>query len=366
MKRPIYFILEHLKTGGIEIIVTDLANALVERGYQVTILVMFSDNEIGQRIDSKIKIEILTPFDTRHQSLLYKAGRRLGVSILLKRRLKRIHDSAIISSTNRFSLMISKYVGSDCLRIFQLHHDYINRRSMINDIRNRYNNIDYFVTLTDDINEEISKLLSINNHHTQCVTIPNFYPGKIKDILSWDQRKDYVLAVGRLDPIKGFMRLCEVWKLIQERCGDKYKLYIAGDGFHRSEIERKINELEMQDTVKLLGMVSHNEVERLMSESLIYCMSSYSEAFSLVLLEAMAHGTPQVAFDVRVGPRNLIIDGKTGFLVEDDDKRAYADRILTLMDNRDKWEMMSLCSNESSFRFSKESVLGKWEALLNR
>lgn len=65
----------------------------------------------------------------------------------------------------------------------------------------------------------------------------------------------------------------------------------------------------------------------------------------MVLLEAMGNGLPQVAFDVRVGPRNLILEGETGYLVKDGDIETYAARVLSMFSDSNQWQKCLLLLN---------------------
>lgn len=69
-----------------------------------------------------------------------------------------------------------------------------------------------------------------------------------------------------------------------------------------------------------------------MADSSIYAMTSISEAFPFVLLEAMYNKLSIVAYDVRVGPRTLIKPDETGYLVTDNDTEAFAATLSKLME----------------------------------
>ena len=73
-------------------------------------------------------------------------------------------------------------------------------------------------------------------------------------------------------------------------------------------------------------------------------MSSFTEAFPTVLLEAMSCRLPQIAFDVRVGPRNIILNDNTGYLVRDNDITTYANHIIRLMNDNIEWQRFSFNS----------------------
>jgi N-acetylglucosaminyldiphosphoundecaprenol N-acetyl-beta-D-mannosaminyltransferase len=365
MKKTIFFILQHLCIGGVEICVVNVANALIKRGYRVVFLSLLQNNELSEGINPKIEIVYLTSLDGGKASLIYKLKRRLLCSWALRKKLKTIKDAIVVSTRNEYSIIISKVVTDDNLRLAQLHHDYIDKKGMVKDFRKRYMNIDYFLILTDDVRSEIVAIMKGYNNHTKCVTVPNFYPDKTIPLLKSNNRNDIALAVGRLSSEKGFLRLVDVWKLVNECSKGKYQLYIVGEGNERVAIESRIKELELQGSVKLVGFLPNSGVRQLMQEVKVYCMSSYTEAFSLVLLEAMNNGLPQVAFDVRVGPRNLMNDDETGYLVSDGDLETYSSKIVELFENSGQWTKMSEASRTRADLFNEDKIINKWEQIFN-
>lgn len=364
MKKTIFFLLQHLSTGGVEICVVNVANALVERGYHVVFLSLLHENELSDNINSKIEILYLTSL-SRSRSFIYKLKWRLLGFSSLRRKLKTIKNSIVVSTRNEYSIIVSKTVSADNLRLAQLHHDYIDRKGIIKDFQKRYGNIDYFLMLTDDVRNEIVTIMNGYNKHTKCITVPNFYPGKTISVSNINSRNNIALAVGRLAPEKGFIRLIEAWKLVDDRSEGKYQLHIIGEGSEKVAIENKIKELGLQKSVKLVGVLSNLAVTELMQVAKVYCMSSFTEAFSLVLLESMCNGLPQVAFDVRVGPRNLIDNNKTGYLVQDGDLEAFSSKIMELLENNDKWTEMSNASRVRATLFNEDNVISKWEQIIN-
>ena len=75
MNKPIYFLLQHLKIGGVEICITNIANVLVQRGYKVFLVLTLQDIELSN-IDSRIRIIHLTKLHHGDKSIFYKLYRR--------------------------------------------------------------------------------------------------------------------------------------------------------------------------------------------------------------------------------------------------------------------------------------------------
>lgn len=365
MKREIYFLLQHLCIGGIEICVLNTANSLAARGFSVTIFCVLKDNELQDRIHPQIKLIYLTSLHRGKASIGYKIVRRAYSYWVLRKEIRKLKNTVIVSTRTEYNILLSKYALNNNLRIAQLHHDYISQKKLIEDFKKRYINIDYFFLLTDDVRDEIEEIMKGHNNHTRCITVPNFYPNRDLPSSNEKMRKNIALAVGRLSSEKGFLRLLDVWSKVMQKVNSNYELYIVGEGEERFALEKRIKELDLGESVKLLGLRSNQEVRNLMQIAKIYCMSSYTEGFSLVLLESLNNGLPQIAFDVRVGPRNVIGDGGTGYLVPDGDLELYSTRIIQLFEDVEKWKKMSAASKIRANLFSENSIIKKWEDIID-
>ena len=97
-----------------------------------------------------------------------------------------------------------------------------------------------------------------------------------------------VLAIGRLDPVKGFDLLIQAWRDVPGE-----RLLIAGEGPHRAELERLIDTGNMRDRVTLLG--HRTDIYHLISAADALVISSRSEGLPLVLIEALQLRCPVVA-----------------------------------------------------------------------
>lgn len=119
------------------------------------------------------------------------------------------------------------------------------------------------------------------------------------------------LAAGRLHPQKGFLTLLEAFsRLVPER--PELRLWIAGEGPQRRELERRINSAGLEGRVTLLGR--REDLRELMEAADLFVLSSLWEGMPNVVLEAMAAGLPVAATDVE-GIAELIENGRTGLVV---------------------------------------------------
>lgn len=371
----IYITSLHLLYGGVEMAITLLANALVRRGFEVEILCIYNLGQPAYSIDEKVKITYLSDVRPNREEF-YRAVRaknilsiiRQGVYSLkvlhLKKKvmvdaIKRVDRGVVISTRNEHSVLLSQYGNTEVEKIAQLHHDHRFEKRLIKDFRKNYTNIDYFVLLTDRLKVEITSMMK-DNTHTTCVVIPNFL-SDMPETLNV-QRKRQILAVGRLHEVKGFERLINIWKRFNPKDGTVLK--IVGGGQERESLQNLISRNHLQETVIMTGELSHENVMKEMQQSLCYVMTSYSEAFPFVLIEAMAGGLPVIAYDVRVGPAAIIQDGMNGFLIPDGDEELFVDKLKNLCQDDKLREKMSEKAVQRSREFSEDNVMKQWMSIL--
>jgi glycosyltransferase involved in cell wall biosynthesis len=108
-----------------------------------------------------------------------------------------------------------------------------------------------------------------------------------------------------------------------------------GDGPLRNEIEKQAMELGISDQCHFYGNVEN--IEEYLWQSDLYVHTASYEPLGLVLLEAMASALPVVTLDGG-GNRDLVIDGKNGYLIEKQDPKEFADRILEIYQNKEMSE----------------------------
>lgn len=128
--------------------------------------------------------------------------------------------------------------------------------------------------------------------------------------------------VARLDKVKDQAGLLSAFKRLQEQSvRADCRLVIAGEGPERAELEARIAQLGLGESVRLLG--NRSDVPELLAACDVFVLSSIAEGMPITLLEAMAAGLPVVATDVG-GVASVVEAGVTGTLVPAGDPKALA------------------------------------------
>ena len=138
-----------------------------------------------------------------------------------------------------------------------------------------------------------------------------------------------LVAAGRLAPWKGFADLIRAMKLVTPQ--RRAQLMILGDGPLRGELQALISELGLDDTVRLLGYVENPL--KYFARADVFVLSSHVEGLPNVLVEAMMCGCTPVSTDCPTGPREVLQDGKFGYLVPMRDPVALAAGIERALDH---------------------------------
>jgi rhamnosyl/mannosyltransferase len=177
-----------------------------------------------------------------------------------------------------------------------------------------------------------------------------------------------ILAIGRLTYYKGHDVLIRAAAEI-----DGIRVVIVGEGDHRPELERLIRKLHLQDRVVLSGLLSDAELQALMVSSNCLCLPSVerTEAFGLVLLEAMRYGKPLVAGDVPGSGIGWVVrDGITGYLFPVGSVDELARTLNRLVREPEKGRAMGLAGRqrfESLFHIDRvaEKTIGLYHEILS-
>jgi glycosyltransferase involved in cell wall biosynthesis len=161
---------------------------------------------------------------------------------------------------------------------------------------------------------------------------------------SYDGRTVTCLHVGRLVEKKAPIELAQSFEYACRRSDPDVglELKIAGGGPLRSELEQEIEDLHIGDKVSLLGAVPHEKVSELMTEANIYtqhCKTASNgdqEGQGVSFVEASASGLPIVSTHHN-GIPDVVLDGKTGYLVEEKDTKAMGEVIASLAETPNDW-----------------------------
>lgn len=141
----------------------------------------------------------------------------------------------------------------------------------------------------------------------------------------------YIVAAGRMVPIKGFDVLLRAFAQIAAHDPDA-SLRIVGDGPMRSQLEKLAVTLGVADRVDMSGAVRHSEMAGVFAAASVVAMPSRFEGMPLVALEAALAARPVVATPVQ-GLADVVIHGETGLVVPTDDPSELAKAISELLDD---------------------------------
>ena len=166
--------------------------------------------------------------------------------------------------------------------------------------------------------------------------------------------------IGRLTPEKGHIFFLRAAGLIKE-AHSGINFVIAGDGHLKDKLIEAAGKMGLGGRVEFTG--SFEKIEDIMNRIDILVLSSLTEGLPLVLLEGMAYGKPIVATAVG-GVAEIVINGKTGFVVAPKDPQALADAILILAKDEEK---RNVFAREAAAlyraKYSSESIIPNIESI---
>lgn len=379
--------------GGIEKVICNFANEFTKRGYEVSIVCL--DTEKGKPL---FYLNSYVDFI----NLAYKYSKYTGVEYYLAKIWKEIKkvikgkncisDRGIYEDPRKryfysqFIYRLKKLLSEirpDCIICVSADSTYIAQQA----------NKDYIpIIMMCHMNTEIIVKESLdyqrlawrnasavqtlfpsyarvmrNAGANNVVTIPNIvYCVDSDNIAKLHKDKNIyrIITVGRIErTLKRTILLVEAFCKIAHKY-ENWILDIYGEIDNRNyikEINYLIEKNNLQGRIKLYGKT--NDVVSKLKEADIFAFPSKSEGFPLAMTEAMAVGLPVVAYKSCSGVNEIVVNGKTGFLVEDgiDD---FADKLEYLMNHKDLRVEMGEEARKSILKYAPDIVFDQWEDLL--
>ena len=197
--------------------------------------------------------------------------------------------------------------------------------------------------------------------HDNIVVIPNASSFHTEETASLASH--VVTAVGRLTYQKGFERLVKAWSLLHDRFPD-WQLQIVGDGEERESLLQQIGHLGLNGSIILHPATK--DMHNIYLGSSLVAMSSRYEGLPMILIEAQTYGLPIVSFACKCGPRDIVTDGQDGYLVEEGDVEALAERMGRLMGDDALRKHMGEEARIASARFDEERVMAQWQQIFQQ
>ena len=363
----------HLGYGGIEKCVSSLANMLVDN-YEVEIATVYKlYEEPSFYIDPRVKIIYLTdviPNKNDFKDALknhkiittIKEGKK-SLNILKERKKKTIeyikscNSDVIISTRDIFNTWLGKYGKENTLKIGWEHNHPHGNTKYSNNIIKSSKNLDYFVlvskALKDYYSDSIPKSIYIPN-------VIDYIPEKSSNLK--DKR---LVSVGRLSPEKGYDDLLKIFKELNKTYKD-WKLDIVGSGNEEENLKNYIKENNLEKSVTLHGFKDTKFIYDLFNKSSIYLMTSHTESFGIVLIEAMSAGLPCIAFKSAEGANEIIKDSYNGYLIDNRSKEEYIEKVKKLMDNYELRKKLGVNARESIDKYSSSIIKEEWISLIEK
>lgn len=344
MKRIAFFTSDISTTGGTQKVISILSKGFIKNlGYEVYIYSLNEKNKVRDfDFDKEIKFENL--------ELGYSIKNFPSIIKKLNKLNKKNKITHILGIGCYLSLMLPFLKGVKTIACEHSSYNIASSKTKL--LRNlAYRKVDTIISLTE---EDKSKLIKINQN-TEVIYNPIIYKEKVKN-----RRENVVITMGRLDKMKGVDRLIRVWSKIEKNVD--YRLEIYGEGEEEKELKKLIAELKLEN-VELKGYTK--DVDEVMSKSKIYAMTSHIEGLPMVLLEALSSGLPCISYDIETGPKEIIINGENGFLIENNKEDLYAEKLLELMTNLKLQKKLRDSSVKSIKKFDISEILVKWRKVLS-
>lgn len=355
----ILFVTGTLTHGGAQRVISVVSGKLAELGHDVS-LIIYKKFENEYHTHERVKRFYLAENEEVYEKI--SGFRRV---IMLRRLLRKIKpDVAVGFLEGGYGMFISS-IGMCFKKIAsaRVNPKYIFEESGSRGFLNKlwFRRADAVVLQTQSQTKFLTKSCGWKNI--------NIIPNPVSEAALRSPAHDYgrnvsrLVMAGRLNEQKDYPTAIDAMKTVHEKFPD-IKLDIYGEGDIRPMLEKKIQDMGLENTVSLKGWTK--DVVSEYEKSDLYIMSSAYEGMPNSLMEAMACGMVCISTDCETGPSDLIENGKNGFLIPAGDAASLARRIVDIaqMTKEQRKKLGTEAKKTIEESYSGTYVGKRWETLV--
>lgn len=367
-------------SGGVARTVLNLANHLADNHEVEVISVLRRRDEPRFAVDPRVRLSYLEdrrptrPNQGRLRTMLRRRRSRLQPppvdgqmsllsDLLLYRKLRGLRTGILISTRPSLHLAAARFAPSRLVTIGQDHLNFPSRfanEKQAAVLRATIPKLDSYTVLTEA--DAVDYRRELPDVDTDIGVIRNALPWPVPSTPAKLDSK-IVLAAGRLSREKGFRRLVHAFAPIAREHPD-WQLHIYGHGEEREHLSAMIARKRLDKQIVLKGFAA--DFPSVLADASVYAMSSFSEGFPMVLIEAMSTGLPLVSFDCPRGPGEIVDDGKNGRLVDDGDILGFTEALRSVIEDDDLRYRLGAQAHEDARKYEVDHVVAQWEDLFAR
>lgn len=377
-KKKIAILSLHLGYGGIEKSIVALANLLV-KDYDVEIACTYKlYDEPVFKLDDDIKVKYLVPdykpnkqdfknaFYEKKIISFFKEGFKAAKVLRLKRTtmvnyINNVDADVVISTRDLFDRWLEDSIRSDILKIGWEHNHYHDDLKYAGNVTRSCAKLDYLVLVSKQLQKFYRRELI--NSKCKCIYIPNTIDSIPKRCAPLNEKR--LISVGRLSKEKGYIDLLKMYYLLSKN-HSSWHLDIIGDGLERKRLQRFIDEHKLSTKVTLHGFQNKEYIDKMLNKSSVYLMTSFTESFGIVLIEAMSHGIPCIAFNSAEGAREIITSGHNGYLIKRRNYNAFIKKVEDLMKDLEVRKTIGRNARKSVKKYTADVVREDWLKILEK
>ncbi|MFD1213873.1 glycosyltransferase [Arthrobacter sp. GCM10027362] len=198
-----------------------------------------------------------------------------------------------------------------------------------------------------------TNLFTVSNPKPRAATLPPFE----------DRQANRGVMAVRLEPQKNLAEAIDVMAAVHRRLPGAV-LDIYGTGSQREQLQARIDDAGLAGVVRLRGHAP-NAADQF-ETARFSLLTSRFEGQPLALMESLGRGCPPVSYDIRYGPRDVVEDGRNGFLVPPGDTEAAAERVVRLCTDDQLARSLGEAAWAGSAKFSDEAVMAQWAQVIDQ
>ena len=366
------------KAGGVARVLVSLANELVAKGNEVSIVIMISNTSSFFELDKRVNIIVIDTFshwgfqkinvnlNKYLPKLPYKNNIKnyvydFGQWEMLHKWMNNNHQDydVIVSSWYKLSaqLALNKKVRHKTIAWEHANFE-VGGKLWFDILRKYYKNLKAVVCINSN---SLQHYKSINKNS---YLIPNLIgePFESFDQNLISQKENTLIYVGRLDQDKN---VGEILDIINQVDLNDFQLKIIGDGPSRNDLENKLNSNEnLKDKVQFLGSQSISEIYKELTKSKIFLFTSKTECLPTVLIEANLMSNALISYNCNYGPSD-IVDESNGFLIPKSDQKQFIEKLQFLINQPEELNTILRTSSRNSYKWRKKEILEQWDLIFN-